>query len=98
MALGKMESEVLTMTFPQVYRLFRYWRTNPPVHELLAIGIRVFTTWQPAEEKPDPPDVAHRKSLEKRWAAGYMNIKQMFEGGASGFVAAAPGSAPSIPN
>jgi hypothetical protein len=75
------------MTFPQVFRLFRYWRNNPPVHELLAMGIRVFTTWKPENErKPEFDPVAHQKSLEQRWKNGYMNIKQMFEAqGGSGF-------------
>lgn len=66
------------MTLPQVYQLFRYWKINPPAHELVAIGIRCFTTWRPiVEEKFD--QAAHQRSLEERWKAGCMNVKQLFE-------------------
>lgn len=69
------------MTFPQVYRLFNYWKTSPPIHEIGALMARVFTTWKPVEDNADPPEIAHRKSLEARWAAGYMNVADMFKAG-----------------
>lgn len=80
------------MTFPQAFQLFRYWKEQPPVHELLAIGIQVFTTWRPSPKAFDP--VAHQKSLEQRWKAGYMNVKQMFEGAGGGFGRPDPGVKP----
>lgn len=64
------------MTLPQIYDLFDYWRDNPPEHELLAVGLKAYTTWRPASMRSD---AAHRASLEARWKAGAMNPKQMFE-------------------
>jgi len=65
------------MTFPQVYWLYDYWAEFPPEHELVRMGIAAYTTWKPAVNISDP--LAHRKSLEARWKAGYLNVKQMFE-------------------
>jgi hypothetical protein len=38
------------MTLPDALRVLRYWRRSPPVHDLLAIITRVFTTWTPSGE------------------------------------------------
>lgn len=65
------------MTLPQVFDLFHYWRANPPEHETLALFARVFTTWEPPSGLP--PEEEHRRSLERRWQAGAMNAKQLFE-------------------
>jgi hypothetical protein len=93
--LKKLPSEVRkSMTLPEVYDLFDHWRRFPPEHELLAIALRVYTTWRPAEPAmtPEEREIAHLKSLEERWAAGYMNVKQMFEaGGGTRFATTAPG-------
>jgi len=70
------------MTFPQVYDLFDYWAESPPEHEILAMFARVYTTWKPPGG--DSTGVAHQKSLEQRWAAGYLSPAQLFkmQGGA----------------
>lgn len=65
------------MSMPEVFRQLAYWRRHPPVHELLSMLAQAFTTWRP-EGKPMTTE-EHRASLEARWKAGAMNVKQMFE-------------------
>lgn len=65
------------MTLPEVYRLFRYWCTSPPEHELLALLAASFTDWRPKPQENSQAE--HRASLERRWKAGAMNIKQIFD-------------------
>lgn len=82
------------MPFPQALSLSKYWDHHPPTHELLAIGMRVFTTWRPREA--DGLDgLGHQRSLEHRWKnGGYLNVKQMFDGQAanSNFTVLQPGA------
>lgn len=67
------------MTIREVERQFRYWRSSPPEHEMMAMFARVFTTWEPAESRP-MTEAEHRASLEARWKSGAaMNVKQVFE-------------------
>jgi len=66
------------MTLPEVYRLFEYWKRNPPEHELVAMMARVYTTWRPEVDGPQS-EAEHRASLEARWKAGAMNVKQIYE-------------------
>lgn len=67
------------MTLPECYELFTYWASCPPEHETLALLARVYTTWEPANARPQTPE-EHRASLEARWRSGAaMNVKQMFE-------------------
>jgi hypothetical protein len=65
------------MTLPQVYDLFEYWQNAPPDNEMLAMLAAAFTTWRP-NTKP-MTDEEHQASLEARWKAGAMNVKQMYE-------------------
>lgn len=70
------------MTLPQAYELFDYWDSHPPEHESLAALLSVYTTWEPANARPmteEEAQIEHRKDLERRWKAGSMNVKQMFE-------------------
>lgn len=68
------------MTMPEALELFHYWEGHPPEHELLAIAVSVYTTWEPKTEMTEADViVAHRKSLEQRWKGGAMNVKQLFE-------------------
>lgn len=68
------------MTMPEALELFDYWDSHPPEHELLAIAISVYTTWQPKQELTEEEvTIAHRKSLEQRWKGGAVNIKQLYE-------------------
>lgn len=68
------------MTLPQALELFNYWDAHPPEHELLAIAVGVYTTWEPKVELSEADViVAHRRSLEQRWKGGAMNVKQLFE-------------------
>lgn len=67
--------EISELTLPQALELFRYWNDFPPAHEclrMLAIAAG-FDLGKPMTQAD------HRKSLEQRWAAGAMNVKQMFE-------------------
>jgi hypothetical protein len=66
------------MTLPQYYDLCRYWGSYPPEHESLAMLLSAYTSWEPANARPMTQE-EHRKSLEQRWKAGSMNVKQMFE-------------------
>ncbi len=70
------------MTLPQYYDLCDYWGSYPPEHESAAMFLSVFTTWEPANAQPMTEEEAqaeHRKSLEQRWKAGAMNVKELFE-------------------
>jgi hypothetical protein len=51
--LGISLVEARRMTLPEAMRLFVYWRTNPPVHELLAVLAQVYTTWEPPRSVED---------------------------------------------
>jgi hypothetical protein len=64
------------MTLPQAMRLFEYWQTSPPEHEMIAMLARVYTTWRGAEQKPSEAD--HRASLEQRWKSGVPSVKDLF--------------------
>jgi hypothetical protein len=66
------------MTLPQYYELCEYWSDRPPEHESLAMLLEAQTSWEPSSRQIN--SVAdHRASLERRWKAGAMNIKQMWE-------------------
>lgn len=81
------------MPFRQARQILDYWKEDPPEHELLGLYARVRMGWKP-NAKPvteEEARIAHRKSLEERWAAGAMNIKQMWE--ATGGVISADGTA-----
>ena len=72
------------MTLGQARELFAYWRLVPPAHEMIAMLAQIYTTWRPEGAAAAPKSeteiiIEHRKSLEERWAAGALNVKQMFE-------------------
>jgi hypothetical protein len=66
------------MTLPQTYELFDYWGSYPPENESLAALLSAYTTWEPKNARPMTHE-EHMASLEKRWKAGAMNVKQIFE-------------------
>jgi hypothetical protein len=76
--LKKLPSEIRTMTLSQARRIFRYWESSPPEHEMLALLAGAYTTWKPANARGMTPE-QHRASLEARWKAGAMNVRQLFE-------------------
>ena len=44
------------------------------------LAISVYTTWAPKVQMSEEEiTVAHRKSLEQRWKAGAMNVKQLYD-------------------
>lgn len=92
--LKKLPAEIHSMTLPQAYELFDYWRNFPPEHEILAMLARVYTSWEPENARPMTPE-EHRASLEARWKAGAMNVKQIFE--ATGGVISLNGQKGKIP-
>ena len=53
------------MTLPEAQRLFAYWDRFPPPHEALAILLKCYTTWGPAETPEE--------SRERQWKQGAMN-------------------------
>lgn len=70
------------MTLSQALRIFSYWESAPPEHEMLALLARAYTNWEPKsvrEMTEGERQAAHRASLEARWKSGAMNVKQMFE-------------------
>jgi len=70
------------MTLKDALRQLRYWERFPPVHELLHLLTRAYTDWRPAGERPrtqEEADAAHRRSLEKRWKHGALNVRQLLE-------------------
>jgi hypothetical protein len=70
------------MTLPEYYDLCDYWADRPPEHESLAMLLDAQTDWEPYSRKAKTEEEAiaeHRRSLEQRWKAGAMNIKQMYE-------------------
>lgn len=84
------------MTLLQANRLFAYWENHPPEHDILAMLARVYTTWG---EKP-MSEAEHRASLEARWRAGAMNVKQAFEawgGGPMTLDGSRSGAPPKLP-
>jgi hypothetical protein len=83
------------MTLPQVYELFDYWGNYPPEHETLATLCEAITTWEPRKRQV-LSEADHRASLERRWKAGAMNIKQIWEatGGVISVIAQAAGGQP----
>lgn len=51
----------------------------------------VQTTWEPKSAKQmtaEEVEAAHRQSLERRWAAGAMNIKDFYEASNGGQISA----------
>jgi hypothetical protein len=66
------------MTLSQANKIFKYWDRSPPEHEILALLARAYTNWEPAGTQPTTPE-EHMASLEARWKAGAMNVKQLFE-------------------
>lgn len=66
------------MTLSQARQIFKYWEGSPPEHELVALLVRAYTNWEPANSQPMTPE-QHQASLEARWKAGAMNVKQIFE-------------------
>ena len=66
------------MTLSQARRIFAYWDISPPEHEMLALLARAYTTWEPANAREMTPE-QHQASLEARWKAGAMNVKQLLE-------------------
>lgn len=78
-ALKKLPSEIRSMTLPQVYELFDYWKSYPPEHESLALLLGAYTTWEPKNTKTEAEiEAEHRASLEARWKAGAMRPDQLF--------------------
>jgi hypothetical protein len=75
--LKKLPSEVEAMTLPQAYELFEYWSEHPMEHDAAEILLRCYTTWKPNQKQKTPEE--QRASLEARWKAGSLNIKQLFE-------------------
>lgn len=77
------------MTLPEALEIFEYWNNWPPEHELLAMLTGAYTSWEPASRKnmtEQELQIEHRKSLEKRWAAGALDAKQIVEMGGLGGV------------
>jgi hypothetical protein len=73
---------VRAIRFSDARALFAYWQDFPPDHELLRIQVMVQTTWEPKSAKAmtaEEAEAEHRRSLERRWAAGAMNIKDFYE-------------------
>lgn len=69
------------MTLPEYYALAKYWKQSPPEHESAAMFLEAYTNWEP--ERPPMTEEQfrewHAKSLERRWRAGAMNPKQIYE-------------------
>jgi hypothetical protein len=85
------------MPFPQAVALIKHWDIeNPPANEAIQIALRCYTSWGKEPPRPPTPE-ENRKSLERRWNAGAMNPKQIFEafGGAPVQMIQA-GSAPAV--
>jgi hypothetical protein len=66
------------MTMREYYDLCEYWADRPPEHESLAMLLDAQTDWEPKSRQVLSVE-DHRASLERRWKAGAMNIKQMWE-------------------
>lgn len=79
------------MTFREARQIFEYWQERPPEHEMIILFAQNYLGWEP-RGKPlteDEKRAAHQASLEARWKAGALNVRQMFE--ATGGVIAADG-------
>lgn len=88
------------MPLPDALKLMGYWRSHPPVHELLAMLARAYTTWEPADAAPMTEE-QHRASLEARWRSGQaISPQQLFEmwsgGSDAGSAAPDPANFPGI--
>lgn len=69
------------MPMRHAFEIIDYWRQWPPEHEMMAMFARVYTTWTPSG-KPmteEEAKVEHRKSLQRRWDQGALNVKQILE-------------------
>lgn len=66
------------MTLSQARQIFKYWESSPPEHELIALLVRAYTNWEPANAREMTAE-EHRASLEARWKGGAMNPQQMLE-------------------
>lgn len=90
------------MTLPQAIALFEYWEECPPENEMLATLAQVYTTWKPSTRSNMTEEQLreeHQKSLEARWKAGAMNVKQLFESMGGNFAHAPehdPGDMPGV--
>ena len=67
------------MTLTDAQDIWEYWLSSPPEHEMIAMFATVYTTWKPGGKPMTEEDarVEHRKSLEQRWNAGALNVKQI---------------------
>lgn len=85
------------MTFRDARQVLDYWSERPPEHETAILFAQQYLGWRPAAKPLTEAEVvaAHRASLEERWKAGALNVKQMFESmGGVISVGGAPGAQP----
>jgi hypothetical protein len=47
--LSKLPHEVGRIRLPHLSALLAYWSGHPPIHDLLAMLARCYTTWKPAQ-------------------------------------------------
>lgn len=74
------------MTLEEAHDLLHYWQKHPPVHEVLGLLARAYTTWNPEEAaladlSEEERQAVLRERLERRWKSGSARSpEQMWKG------------------
>ena len=60
------------MPFPHALRIFQYWESFPPEHEMLAMLAKCFTTWEPKPLAGQPSTAAQHQAHGAMGPAEFM--------------------------